>query len=465
MQLDNDKTLDIILNVGGRIFETSYDTLVNLEFFRRAFAQGGKTRNSGALTMKLDKSPRAFEHVLELLRNPKHVCPEKYWDDLEYYGIKTEKITIVPVPNFVKTDAITLLNMMYVKYIRHDPINNVYHLFTSSKKNDEDVVVFPQTLLYLALKNKISTLKSVPDPQETNQYDFIKTHDPTLFFNWSQVKFISCDNISKIFEVHFSTSLSYDDVMMKPIHEIFKISSEMPLYDYLKNLFEEPCTQIEKDKIFVRICSTYVINLNSIKYLIHLNKGYFEIYLSYKVKDHNRFQSNENSVLNDYFYQILSSSKVIPIAEQRSEQICRPNFVKFDRSWIINWNHVKIVSCKSKTKIKISLSSRKNPAQGLDFCVENNLLRKYLEFKLADQICFSDQTTRKNFVGFNETIVINMYSLKNIYCYKISEASKLNFDFSRKKNPNEHLAFTCQKDTHSIYASFENNFKAEEIII
>lgn len=84
--MQSDNSLNITLNVGGERFETSYDTLVKSQYFEARFRQEGKSRDSEPFVMKLDRSPRIFKHVLDLLRDPDYVYPRKYLSELSYFG-------------------------------------------------------------------------------------------------------------------------------------------------------------------------------------------------------------------------------------------------------------------------------------------------------------------------------------------------------------------------------------------
>lgn len=76
----------IKLNVGGTIFETTLDTLMKCCYF-----QGVQRMNE--LTTQhepyfIDRDPDFFKHILRLLRDPNYDYPEKYLNELDYYGIQ-----------------------------------------------------------------------------------------------------------------------------------------------------------------------------------------------------------------------------------------------------------------------------------------------------------------------------------------------------------------------------------------
>lgn len=73
----------IKLNVGGTIFETTKETLVSAGYFRALFGRWSASSSEHFI----DRSPKLFEHVLNLLRDTNYPYPQKYLPELEYYGI------------------------------------------------------------------------------------------------------------------------------------------------------------------------------------------------------------------------------------------------------------------------------------------------------------------------------------------------------------------------------------------
>jgi hypothetical protein len=72
----------ITLNVGGRLFITAKDILNKAEYFKSLL-----NRWNNEDEIFIDRSPHIFKHVLSLLRNSNYKYPEKYLDELEFYGI------------------------------------------------------------------------------------------------------------------------------------------------------------------------------------------------------------------------------------------------------------------------------------------------------------------------------------------------------------------------------------------
>lgn len=76
----------IILNVGGRRFETTILTLQSgpSTFFRDMFSE---VKTVDTPEIFIDQSGKIFEFILEVIRNPRALFPRKYEHALAYYGI------------------------------------------------------------------------------------------------------------------------------------------------------------------------------------------------------------------------------------------------------------------------------------------------------------------------------------------------------------------------------------------
>lgn len=89
------------LNVGGRVFETTYDTLSGSGYFvaMLRWEQNGSDGDSGRKNkgkdesknddpeLFIDRSYIIFEHVLAFLRDPNYQYPEQYLGELDFYII------------------------------------------------------------------------------------------------------------------------------------------------------------------------------------------------------------------------------------------------------------------------------------------------------------------------------------------------------------------------------------------
>jgi hypothetical protein len=72
------------INVGGTEFETMIETLMGRSgYFKNLFNNDFK---NGSVVF-VDRSPKIFEHILNLLRDPEYTYPFKYVSELKFYGI------------------------------------------------------------------------------------------------------------------------------------------------------------------------------------------------------------------------------------------------------------------------------------------------------------------------------------------------------------------------------------------
>lgn len=99
----------ITLNVGGIIFETTTGTLFKATYFDSLLTRWHPT--TGAIF--IDRSPHIFKHVLGLLRDSQYPYPSKYYFELDFYGIKYDKVD----ENNSEDKLINSLNEKYDKII------------------------------------------------------------------------------------------------------------------------------------------------------------------------------------------------------------------------------------------------------------------------------------------------------------------------------------------------------------
>lgn len=91
---------EITLNVGGTIFVTNINTLTHRsEFFKIKFDRWDNDEK-----IFIDRSPKAFEHVLELLRDPNYFFPKKYKSELDYFLINYDEEKLKPETNEIITN-------------------------------------------------------------------------------------------------------------------------------------------------------------------------------------------------------------------------------------------------------------------------------------------------------------------------------------------------------------------------
>jgi hypothetical protein len=74
--------MNVILNVQGQVFETNYNSLIKLSYFRNMFSDCGMPTE----TIFVDRSAHIFKHVLGLITDNLYPYPEKYKFELDFYG-------------------------------------------------------------------------------------------------------------------------------------------------------------------------------------------------------------------------------------------------------------------------------------------------------------------------------------------------------------------------------------------
>ena len=102
----------VILNVGGIIFETTRQTLSGSAYFHSLLSNWTP---SGTGPYFIDRSYILFEHVLCLLRDPSYDYPSEYNSELDFYGINYEPIALPPpqIPDELDmTEIITILKRL-----------------------------------------------------------------------------------------------------------------------------------------------------------------------------------------------------------------------------------------------------------------------------------------------------------------------------------------------------------------
>jgi BTB/POZ domain len=80
----------VYLNVGGQVFETTNDTLLKAPYFQGMTHLNGFINGTKEKPYFIDRDPKLFRHVLNLLRNPKYEYPCKFYSELKFYGLFDE---------------------------------------------------------------------------------------------------------------------------------------------------------------------------------------------------------------------------------------------------------------------------------------------------------------------------------------------------------------------------------------
>jgi hypothetical protein len=76
--------MNIILNVQGQIFETDYNTILKIPYFKDMFESCGKPDE----IIFVNRPSHVFKHVLGLATDDLYPYPSKYTFELDFYGIE-----------------------------------------------------------------------------------------------------------------------------------------------------------------------------------------------------------------------------------------------------------------------------------------------------------------------------------------------------------------------------------------
>jgi hypothetical protein len=99
--------MNIILNVQGKIFETSYNTIIKIPYFKDMFEACGPPTEP----IFVNRSSIIFGHVLGLVTDNKYPFPGKYKFELDFYGINYDDLTLYYRPQIYKCMHKTCDNM------------------------------------------------------------------------------------------------------------------------------------------------------------------------------------------------------------------------------------------------------------------------------------------------------------------------------------------------------------------
>lgn len=79
-------TVSIKLNVGGKIFETTTETLLTCNYFEALLKRFPLKDKSEPIF--IDRPPHIFKHVLSLMRDPQYYYPAEYHSELLFFQYK-----------------------------------------------------------------------------------------------------------------------------------------------------------------------------------------------------------------------------------------------------------------------------------------------------------------------------------------------------------------------------------------
>ena len=146
----NTDTNIITLDVGGRIFKTTRQTLIGgSEYFRDLFEDSHNNNEP----LFINRSYEAFEHVLNLLRNPTYKFPDQYLEELKYFGIaytnsKKNQTNIIKI--YFRDGTINYGSRLVLEkyeYFRENIHNNELYILNDKK-------LFSQIYTFLIDENK-----------------------------------------------------------------------------------------------------------------------------------------------------------------------------------------------------------------------------------------------------------------------------------------------------------------------
>ena len=83
--------MNIKINIGGQIFETTFDTITKIPYFRDMFEACGEAPNE---TLFVNRPPHIFKHILAFIIDPLYPFPKKYTFELDFYGIDYKNINL-----------------------------------------------------------------------------------------------------------------------------------------------------------------------------------------------------------------------------------------------------------------------------------------------------------------------------------------------------------------------------------
>jgi hypothetical protein len=83
--------MNIKINIGGQLFETTFDTIIKIPYFRDMFEACGEAPNE---TLFVNRPPHIFKHILAFIIDPLYPFPKKYAFELDFYGIDYKNINL-----------------------------------------------------------------------------------------------------------------------------------------------------------------------------------------------------------------------------------------------------------------------------------------------------------------------------------------------------------------------------------
>lgn len=297
------------LNIGGKRFEVGIDTLNKCSYFSAINNMNGEIVSSPETPYFIDRDPKIFRHVLNLLRDANYKYPEKYQDELLYYGVNN---------NVTSFDG----NKLFI--FENDKINQpssaaiVYSDIIETNNIPESVYVTgnPQITFLRSIYRRHTSFEP---PRLTN-----------YIFNTNEWKHsiqgdFSLSDIELLLPVYFIDKLEYFDVTVSYLNDSFTFN--LKIVEYIQELFiKENFVSIILSTLFLRDCFYIYINLTPEQTLtINLSCSYPETITSVLklktirpgVSDYNSFyreRHTEHLAYSLQSYEIIDSEFILPVA-------------------------------------------------------------------------------------------------------------------------------------------------------
>jgi hypothetical protein len=82
--------MSVILNVQGQIYQTDYDTIIKIPYFKNMLEACGLPKEP----IFVNRPPHIFKHILSLAVDPYYQYPAKYVSELDFYCIDSNEIKL-----------------------------------------------------------------------------------------------------------------------------------------------------------------------------------------------------------------------------------------------------------------------------------------------------------------------------------------------------------------------------------
>lgn len=256
----------ITLNIGGKYFVTTSKTLCKLNYFSSL-----KNWNQNIPTY-IDRSYKAFKHILSYLRNPNYIIPQKFHYEFKFYGVNySNNIDFIELPNDINIK------------------NSINNLDNNVNNNVNNIVN------NIGLNNTIDLNNTINLDNTINTF---LTSSPLVTFHKKRYnryfRFMRNYNIikSKNIENHIIFKIEYDLRLMGDMFIIFPLN-KLNMYDIsdkikISDIIDKIIVKIDNDfvlfertgKIIDTLMDFYInqkLIVGKNKFVVGLNNGYLYI--------------------------------------------------------------------------------------------------------------------------------------------------------------------------------------------